>query len=166
MFGAAMASSTETASLRTFGGLPFTLVALHRADGHLCNVLTHISCGDWHAIEQAIDVILHPRASPRDLSKVTRNILELIYDALAVTGPVMQSFFFPAIGRIAGKSEMARLEKKVKRLRRRVSGGGGRPPADARPRAKSAHLATAPLVRAVRRSAGAEIAERSNGARS
>ena len=38
--------------------LAFTLVALLRAEGHLCNVLTHVSSGDWRAIEQAIRAIL------------------------------------------------------------------------------------------------------------
>lgn len=87
MFCAAMASSTETASIRMFDETPFTLITLVQADEHHCNVLTHIYSGDLHAIEKAIDVILRLVASPRDLSNVTRNILKLLYDARGVTGP-------------------------------------------------------------------------------
>lgn len=100
--------------------LSFTLVALLRAEGHLCNVLTHISSGDWRAVEQAIVAILTPRASSKKLSTVARNILELACDNRGVTGRIMGPFFFNAIVRVAGKPEGKRLEKKIRRLRRRM----------------------------------------------
>lgn len=101
--------------------LSFTLVALLRADGHLCNVLTHISSGDWRSIEQAIVGILNSRTSSKKLSPVARNILELICDNRGVTGRIMRPFFFNAIARVAGKSEMKRLQSKIRRLRIRIS---------------------------------------------
>jgi NAD-dependent dihydropyrimidine dehydrogenase PreA subunit len=70
----------------TLAGLAFKLVALLRADGLLCNVLTHISSGDWCVVEQAILTILDPRASPEKLSKLARNMLELLSDDLGMTG--------------------------------------------------------------------------------
>jgi hypothetical protein len=101
--------------------LAFTLVALLRGDGHLCNVLTHIASGDWRAIERAILSILTPRITPKKLSGVARNLLELLCDNRGVTGPLMRPFFFGAIERVAGRAEMRRLEAKVQRLRRRIS---------------------------------------------
>lgn len=101
--------------------LTFTLVALLRADGHLCNVLTHISSGDWRAVEKAIVAILSPRTKSKKLSNVARNILELACDNRGVTGRMMGPFFFGAIVRIAGKPDGKRLERKIRRLRRRMS---------------------------------------------
>jgi hypothetical protein len=104
--------------------LSFALVALLRAEGHLCNVLTHIASGDWRAVEQAIVAILSPRTSSKKLSDLARNILELACDNRGVTGRIMGPFFFDAILRIAGKAEGKRLEKKLRRLRRRISSDG------------------------------------------
>ena len=104
--------------------LSFALVALLRAEGHLCNVLTHIASGDWRAVEQAIVAILTPRTSSRKLSNLARNILELACDNRGVTGRIMGPFFFNAIVRIAGKTDGKRLEKKIRRLRRRMSSDG------------------------------------------
>lgn len=116
-----MLSSFTGSTGNAIEDLVFTLVALLRADGHLCNVLTHISSGDWRAVEQAITSILSSRTSSKKLPNVARNMLELICDNRGVTGRIMRPFFFEAIARIAGKSEMTRLEKKVRRLRHRIS---------------------------------------------
>jgi hypothetical protein len=101
--------------------LSFALVALLRAEGHLCNVLTHISSGDWRAVEQAIVAILTPRTSSKKLSHVARNFLEFSYDNRGVTGRIMGPFFFDAIVRIAGKRNGKRLEKTIRHMRRCVS---------------------------------------------
>ena len=97
-------------------GLSFTLVALLRADWHLCNVLTHVSSGDWRAVEQAINAILEPRTPPRRLSNIARNMLELLCDDRGVTGRRMRPFFFEAMARVAGRAEMKRLEAKIRRF--------------------------------------------------
>ena len=115
-------------------GLSFTLVALLRAEGHLCNVLTHVSSGDWRAVEQAINAILEPRTPPRRLSNIARNMLELLCDDRGVTGRRMRPFFFEAIARVAGRAEMKRLEAKIRRLRRRMSLDAGARPAFPTPR--------------------------------
>ena len=116
-----LAPAANPAAGGALAGLAFKLVALLRADGHLCNVLTHISSGDWRAVEQAILTILEPRAPPEKLSKLARNMLELLCDDLGITGRMMRPFVFQAIGRIAGKVEMKRLEAGIRRLRQRVS---------------------------------------------
>lgn len=108
-------------SVGSIDELSFTLVALLRAEGHLCNVLTHISSGDWRAVERAIVIILSPRTSPKKLSSVAQNIVELVCDNRGVTGRIMRPFFFNAIERIAGKTYEKRLKKKIFRLRHRMS---------------------------------------------
>lgn len=115
-----LAPFTKSAAIAV-DDLSFTLVALLRAEGHLCNVLTHVSSGDWRAVEQAIVAILSPRASSKKLCNVARNILELACDNRGVTGRIMGPFFFNAIVRIAGKADGKRLQKKIIRLRRRMS---------------------------------------------
>jgi hypothetical protein len=139
--------STRNAFTGTFEDLASTLVALLRTDGHLCNVLTHISRDDWHAIEVAIAAILRPRAAPNQLSNVAQNMLELICDDRGVTGRLMRPFFFEAVGRIAGKPEMERLKKRVERLRRRMSGGARLRLAHSRRRKDSANLLSARQIR-------------------
>jgi hypothetical protein len=116
-----MFSPLKKSAAVTATDLAFTLVALLRTEGHLCNVLTHISSGDWHAVEQAIVAILSPRNSSKKLSNIARNILELVCDDHGVTGRIMRPFFFNAIARIAGEPERKRLERKIRRLRCRMS---------------------------------------------
>ncbi len=101
--------------------LAFTLVALLRTHGHLCNVLTHIASGDWRAVEQAIAAILEPRISPKKLSPLARNLLELLCDNRGVSGRIMRPFFFAAVAGAAGKAEMRRIELKIRRLRARMA---------------------------------------------
>lgn len=159
-----MSSATETSPPQVFA-LSFTLVALLRADGHLCNVLTHISAGEWRAVEQAIAAILRPRASARGLSNLAQSLLELICDGRGVTGPMMQTFFFRAVEGIAGKREAQRIKNKVMRLRHSMSVAAGRGPTQAQRRNKSADLAAVPLARRIWRAPRAQTAQATDGAR-
>ncbi len=97
------------------------LVAVLRADGHLCNVLTHVGRGNWQSIEAAIGAILAPRTRPSHLDRVSRNILELICDGRGVTGPIMQTVFFGTIDKEVSRYQATRLRNKIRRLRRRVA---------------------------------------------
>ena len=101
--------------------LSFALVALLRADGHLCNALTRIVSGDWRAVEQTIVAMLSPRVSSKKLSNMASDILELACANRGKTGRIMGPFFFNAIVRIAGRPAGRRLEKKIRHLRRRMS---------------------------------------------
>jgi hypothetical protein len=101
--------------------LAFTLVSLLRADGYLCNVLTHVSSDDWRAVERAINAILEPRTPPRRLSNIPRNLLELLCDDRGIAGRIMRPFFFAAVAQVAGTAEMKRHEARIRRLRRRIS---------------------------------------------
>ena len=117
-----MSSPTaKTATASNLDDLTFTLVALLRADGHLCNVLTHVGSGNWRTVEQAIASILYPRTRPKALSNVARNILELVCDNRGVSGPIMRSYFFDVIKRTAGQPRMKLLKKKIRRLRQRMA---------------------------------------------
>jgi hypothetical protein len=117
-----MSSPTaKTATSSDLDDLTFTLVALLRADGHLCNVLTHVGSGNWRTVEQAIASILYPRTRPKALSNVARNILELVCDKRGVSGPIMRSYFFDVIERTAGRPRMKLLERKIRRLRQRMA---------------------------------------------
>lgn len=116
-----LAPAAKLAAGCALDDVAFTLIALLRADGHVCNVLTHISLGDWRAIEEAILTILEPRGLSKKFSKTTRNILELLCDDLGTTGRIMRPSFFEAIAQIAGKAEMKRVEARTRRLRQRMS---------------------------------------------
>ena len=97
------------------------LVAILRADGHFCNVLTHLGRGNWQGIEAAIGAILAPRTRPSDLDGIARNVLELICDRRGVTAPIMQSVFFRTIDREVSRYQAGRLKSKIRRLRRKVA---------------------------------------------
>jgi len=115
-------SSPFVKSAGAVDDLSFAWVALLRADGHLCNVLTRIVSGDWRAVEQTIVAMLSPRASSKKLlSNMASDILELACDNRGKTGRIMGPFFFNAIVRITGRPAGRRLEKKIRRLRRRMS---------------------------------------------
>ncbi len=116
-----VSNAEKVATSAELDDLVFTLVALLRADGHLCNVLTHVASGNWRALEAGIASILYPRTTPKQLSNVARNILQLICDGRGVTGPLMQSFVFDVIARVKGRRQMRRLKAKIWRLRHRVA---------------------------------------------
>lgn len=97
--------------------MAFALVARLRGHGHLCNVLTHIGSGNWRAIERAIASILRPRTRASDLGAIARNIVQLIADGRGVTGPIMRSVFFDAVGGEAGVGQAKRAKRKIARLR-------------------------------------------------
>lgn len=157
------ASASRRLTGKPLADLAFTLTALLRADGHSSNVLTHIASGNWDAIEQAVRAILEPRTSPKKLSSIARNILELLCDDRGVTGRLMRPLFFESIKRIAGKAEMKRLEAKIRRLRHRISAD---PPArspDWRQRRLPHHKRISQQIRAYQLPAAAEWVRRANG---
>ena len=107
--------------------LSFALVAKLRGHGHLCNVLTHVGSGNWHAIEQAIATILRPRARAARLGAIGRNIVELIADGRGITGPIMRSAFFDTVTCEAGAQEAKRIKRKIAALRERMRSESRRP---------------------------------------
>jgi hypothetical protein len=106
---------------RNLKALTPTLIAVLRADGHLCNVLTHVGRGNWRSIEDALELIFAPRSRARDLDPVARNVLALICDERGVTGPLMKAAVFALIGRTAAGQQTQQLKRKIMRLRRAVA---------------------------------------------
>lgn len=123
--------------------IALVVVAHLHTDGHLSNVLTHIAAGDWDAIAKAIAVMLERGTRAKQLSKLARNLLELICDDAGPTGRLMRPFFFRAIARFAGQREADRLEEQVRRLRNGMSRAD-------RPRASRPRAANSPPVPPVR----------------
>ena len=114
--------------------LALILVALLRTDGHLNNVLTHISSGDWDAVEKAIAVIVDWNTRAKDLSKLARNILELVCDDAGQSGRRLRPLFIGSIARFSGHEESERLERQSRLLRHGLARRDLRPSPDTRPR--------------------------------
>ena len=58
--------------------LVFSVVAAFRRHGHVDNVRSRISGGDWTEVEQALRSIPDPFAVRRDLSPPAQNIIDLM----------------------------------------------------------------------------------------
>jgi hypothetical protein len=116
-----MLADDEAHPFLDLNDLTATLVAVLRADGHLCNVLTHIGRGNWRSIESALQLIVAPRIGPRHLDAVARNVLALICDGRGVTGPIMKAVVYGLIDRSANARQARHLKAKIMRLRRAVT---------------------------------------------
>jgi len=73
-------------------GLARWLVADLRSHPHLCNVLTHVGGANWNRIERSLRIILHPAASPDNLTPLAQHILELMCSERGVTGRVLKPY--------------------------------------------------------------------------
>jgi hypothetical protein len=78
--------------------LAFLTVAAFRAHSHINNVLTHISRGDWLAIERSLQRILDP-ATMGGLSLLEQNLIDLMCADRGITGRVLKPFFRELLGR-------------------------------------------------------------------
>lgn len=89
--------------------LVFSVVAAFRRHPHINNVLTHISGASWSRVEQALSVILDPRAGSRDLSPLARNIVDLMCADRGVTGRILKPYYRDLLTTILGERVAARL---------------------------------------------------------
>jgi hypothetical protein len=64
-----------------------------RNHGHLGNVLTHISAGNWKRVEEALCAILDPYANSSSLTPLACNIVELMCADGGVTGRILKPFY-------------------------------------------------------------------------
>lgn len=76
------------------------VVARFRAHGHICNVMTHISGARWDRIEEAIGVILDPRARKRQMTPLAENIVDLLCAERGVTGRIVKPYFEGLLARV------------------------------------------------------------------
>lgn len=80
--------------------LAAVVVSHFRAHGHICNVMTHISGARWDRIEEAIRVILDPRAGRRQMTPLAENIVDLLCAERGVTGRIVKPYFETRLGRL------------------------------------------------------------------
>jgi hypothetical protein len=73
--------------------LALTMVANFRAHPHVCNVMTHISGGNWTKVEKAMAAILDVTRTDAELSKLATNIVDLICAERGTTGRILKPFF-------------------------------------------------------------------------
>lgn len=64
-----------------------------RNHGHLGNVLTHISAGNWKRVEEALCAILDPCANSGSLTPLACNIVELMCAEGGVTGRILKPYY-------------------------------------------------------------------------
>ncbi|MVA98689.1 hypothetical protein GN330_15695 [Nitratireductor sp. CAU 1489] len=80
-----------------------------RAHGHICNVMTHISGGHWDRVEDALRLILDPRAGRSDLTPLAENIVELLSADAGVTGRIVKPYFATLMARLLPADAAATL---------------------------------------------------------
>lgn len=80
-----------------------------RAHGHICNVMTHISGGHWDRVEDALRLILDPRAVRSDLTPLAENIVELLSADAGVTGRIVKPYFETLMARLLPADAAATL---------------------------------------------------------
>lgn len=64
-----------------------------RDHSHLANVLAHISRNNWREVERALRSVFDGSTQGRDLSKLARNIVELLCADRGATGRIMKPYF-------------------------------------------------------------------------
>jgi hypothetical protein len=112
-YGDGPVTNSEVESLPSLDDLGFRLAAAFGRHGHICNVLTHISDGNWAKLEQALRTILDPQARSRDLSPLARNIIDLICADRGVTGRIMRPYFRSLLDAILEPKVAARFARQI-----------------------------------------------------
>ncbi len=77
------------------------LAVAFRDHPHINNVMTHISSANWQRIEQALAELLDADRPSACLSRLSRNILQLICAERGVTGRILKPYVAALLDRIA-----------------------------------------------------------------
>lgn len=85
-------SVDEESHLIDAADLALTLVVNFRAHPHICNVMTHVSDGNWTTVEKALEAILDLKRADTKLSRLAENIVELACAERGVTGRILKPF--------------------------------------------------------------------------
>ncbi len=93
--------------------LTFVVVAVLRTHGHISNVLTHISGGNWSRVEEAFREILDRKSVSRDLSPLAQNIVELLRADRGITGRIMRPYFHDLLDTILEPNIAAALSSHI-----------------------------------------------------
>jgi hypothetical protein len=104
-------------------------VAAFRYHPHVNNVMTHICGGKWERVGQVLRVIVDARTTPKDLSPLARNIVELICAERGVTGRILKPYFRDFLARVlpaavceAVWDHLLQLSAEMKRVEPRPDG--------------------------------------------
>lgn len=84
-----------------------------RRHGHINNVVTHISGGQWRSVEDALRSILDPRAGASALSPLAENLIDLMCADRGVTGRIVRPYVREVLERLLGAPVAARLIRHV-----------------------------------------------------
>lgn len=115
---AAPPPGTETA--HALGRLAQATAIAFRRHPHLNNVLTHICGADWKRLDTALRAVLDPAASPRTLSPLALNLLDLMYAERGVTGRIMKPYFHELLATLLPAAEAAEVAERIGALFRRA----------------------------------------------
>ncbi len=98
-----------TAMTPPFHKLAFRMVAAFRAHSHVNNVLTHISRGNWVAVEQSLRRIFDPVTTGAILSPLEQNLVDLMHAERGVTGRVLKPFFRDRLGQFLEAEQVEKV---------------------------------------------------------
>ncbi|MBC6718730.1 hypothetical protein H9Q09_21340 [Aurantimonas sp. DM33-3] len=107
--------------------LAVTMVANFRAHPHICNVMTHISGGNWTKIKETMAAILDVSSADATLSKLAENIVELICADGGTTGRILKPFFDQMLAAYLPAAAGREVRTHVTALFRRTSLSAGAP---------------------------------------
>ncbi len=85
------------------------LLAAFRAHGHVCNILTHVSGGNWGEVERTLLLILDPSTSRADLTPLAENVLDLLLAENGVAGRVAAPYFQQTLLRLLPRNAAGRI---------------------------------------------------------
>jgi hypothetical protein len=104
----------------TTGRLAQHVANAFRRHPHLNNVLTHLCGSDRSRLDTALGAILDPAASPRTLSPLALNLLELLCAERGVTGRIMKPYFHELLATRLAPAEAAAVTERIDALAQRV----------------------------------------------
>jgi hypothetical protein len=119
--GAAPAQVAEV-DARTLAAV---ILAVFRSDGHICNVLTHISGAHWDQVEQALRSILDRQGTAAGLTPLARNIVDLLCADRGTTGRIVRPCFETLLARLLTPGSAAEMRAHVHALSRGQAGQAG-----------------------------------------
>ena len=109
--------------------LPCVFVAVFRNHGHINNVLTHLSGGDWARIEEALRGILDPSSTGAGLSPLARNLVHLLEAEGGVSGRIAKPYFHAQLEALLHPEVAQDVKTRMARLLRQVEATGRHPAA-------------------------------------
>jgi hypothetical protein len=89
------------------------MVAALRKHPHVSNVLTHISGQSWARVEQTLHLILDANTTPRDLTPLGRNMVELMWAESGVTGRIFKPYLLQLLTALSGPGPASEILARI-----------------------------------------------------